>query len=136
MLSASRRPTDRGSVAMVVMIAAVIASLAAITVSRVAFDGRVIAGGEDRTVARHAADRGVAVARAGIAAGMTEGFGTRESLARGRYEVRAVPLDEQVWEIESTGTSEPVSVAVRARVAPDPDGIWRLVEWEERVVER
>lgn len=136
MLTLDGRRAERGSVALVVMVAAVIASLAAITVSRLAFDGRVIVGGEDRTVARSAAERGVAVARAGIAAGETEGFETRETLTGGGYTVRAVPLDEKLWEIDSTGTSAPVSVAVLARVARDDQGVWRLVEWAERVVER
>lgn len=130
------RRTDRGSVAMVVMIIALIASVATVMVSRSAADSRVIVGSEQRAVARQMADRGLAVALAGIVAGEPDGFGTAESVGTGRYEVRARPTAADRWEVESDGRSSGVVVRVLATVTRDGDGIWRLVDWVEQVVER
>lgn len=130
------RRTDRGSVAMVVMIIALIASVATVMVSRSAADSRVIVGSEDRAVARQMADRGLAVALAGIVAGEPDGFGTAESVGTGRYEVRARPVAADRWEVESNGTSSGVVVVVSARVVRDRDGVWRVDGWEEQTSRR
>jgi hypothetical protein len=121
---------------MVVMVIALIASIATVMVSRSSADSRVIVGSEDRVVARQVADRGLAVALAGIVAGEPDGFGTAERVGSGRFEVRARRVAEDRWQVESVGSRSDLVVVVTAAVARDEGGVWRVQSWEERVIGR
>ncbi len=129
-----RADRERGSVALVVMVMFIMASLAAIMVSRTMADGRVVVGDGDRLVALDAADQGTAVALARVSGGETADFSDAGSSGAARWTTTVHPISSTEWSVTATGSVSGVTRDVDARIVLDDDKVWHLRQWSETAV--
>lgn len=123
---------ERGSVALVVMVIFVMASLATIMVTNNAGEARRARAQQDRGAALGAADLALARAMARISVGETAATFTESGSAGGTsWRVDASRATGTRWVATATGRSSAASRTVAADVVRNPSGRWVITAWRE-----
>ena len=127
----SRSTDERGSVAMVVMVLFVMASLATVMVARDTSELRSIRTSQDRAVALAGTDAGLAAGVARAAVESSTKFSESGSAGDVSWTVDANRLDPGRWQLVITATANgslrTVSAALERRGASG----WVVADWQE-----
>lgn len=123
---------ERGSVALVVMVIFVMASLAAIMVSRNAADLRLSVTEQQQAAADAAADLGISRVLARIQNGESApGLVDEGSAGDASWSVTARALDGSTWDVVSTGSLGTTLRSFGATVVQRGDQFWVISNWRQ-----
>lgn len=123
---------ERGSVALVMIVAAVLAAVVAMLVTRTISDGRAGRTQQHREAAMALAEVGLANAQAAISQGEdATDVSLRGSHGGDSWAVRLRRVAPDRWELAAVGRSGPSSRGVTAALTRGPTG-FRISEWTER----
>ena len=129
MLSRTRRD-ERGSVALVVMVIFVMATLAAVMVTRNAGDLRQSVIESHQAAADAAADLGIARAVARVQAGeSSEGFTDRGAAGDATWTTTGRLVGDGQWQLVSTGTSDTSNRSISTGLIRRNDRFWSVADW-------
>ena len=137
MLTRDERCRDeRGSVALVVMIIFVMASLAAIMVTRNAGDLRLVVTEQQQASADAAADLGVARALARVQNGEPQReFVDEGSVGDATWSVTARMVDATDWQVVATGAAGTTRRSFGATLNQRGDQFWVVANWHQIAAE-
>lgn len=120
---ATRRPGERGAIAMAVMVVVICAALATAMVTRnLATAGRSVHD-QHRAEALGSAELGLAHAQAAIGAGASASFRASSGGDGPRWEVEVDAAGGGVFELRSTGTSHGERRTIELHVERRADGV-------------
>ncbi|MCC6226152.1 MAG: hypothetical protein IT195_07090 [Microthrixaceae bacterium] len=126
------RGGERGSVALVVIVATVLAAVVATLVSQTISDGRSARFQQNREAAIAQAEQGLANAHAAISQGEEAADITlRGSGADGSWTVRSRKVGADRWELSALGRSGGAARGVTAALTRRSAG-FAITEWTER----
>ena len=131
MLSAARRGDERGSVAMVVMVLFVMASLATVMVARDTSELRSVRTVQDRAAALAATDVALAAGVARAAIETAPAFTENGTAGGAAWTVTARRIDAGRWELQVTATTNGARRRVDAALERRAGSGWVVGEWQE-----
>ncbi len=125
------RQDERGSVAMVVMVLFVMASLATVMVARDTSELRSVRTSQDRAAALAATDAGLAAGVARAAIETTDTFSESGTAGDVAWSVEASRPDPARWDLVVTATANGSLRTVSAGLEHRGGSGWVVVNWQE-----
>lgn len=128
---AERVQDERGSVALVVMVLFVMASLATVMVARDVSELHSVRTSQDRSVALAATDAGMAAGVARAAVETSNGFGESGVAGDATWQLRARRINEDRWELLVIAQANVSQRAASAGLVRRGGSGWVLSDWQE-----
>lgn len=137
----SRRPerfrrSERGNVAMAVVVIVLVAGLTAVMVSRNSADGRTTRSRQDRAAALGAADAGLAETVSRAAVTSDPSFTVSGNVVSATWTSAARHVDPGRWEVTVIGQAHSQQRTISASLVQTAGSGWLVSDWHEGTGQR